>query len=253
MLLRRVMEHVRTQNWTAVFLDFIIVVVGVFIGIQVANWNEQRADNQRELTLLKALKVELIDSIRQTNTIVNAYKQVSESGIRAVSYLEEDASCKQDCVQIIVDFFHASQWQQIEVSLPTYQELLRNGWPQNREIFIAANGYIRRVTLNSGPFSESPTYRNLVRGLIPLPIHEPYWSTCFQLVNGEEVYISPCDLPITDEIAIKGLEAIANEPEVHRALVEWTGYVQSIGNLTDQNEAADTLLRLLDEEIKTRE
>jgi len=29
MLLRRMMQHVRTQNWFAVFLDFVIVVVGV--------------------------------------------------------------------------------------------------------------------------------------------------------------------------------------------------------------------------------
>lgn len=31
MILRRVMEHVRTQNWTAIAPDFVIVVVGVFI------------------------------------------------------------------------------------------------------------------------------------------------------------------------------------------------------------------------------
>ncbi|HUH00041.1 MAG TPA: hypothetical protein VMQ83_12835 [Gammaproteobacteria bacterium] len=29
MLLRRVIEHVKTQNWTAVALDFFIVVVGI--------------------------------------------------------------------------------------------------------------------------------------------------------------------------------------------------------------------------------
>ncbi len=40
MRLRRVTEHVKAQNWFAVGLDFVIVVVGVFIGIQVANWNE---------------------------------------------------------------------------------------------------------------------------------------------------------------------------------------------------------------------
>ncbi len=34
MLLRRVTEHVKTQNWFAVGLDFLIVVVGVYIGIQ---------------------------------------------------------------------------------------------------------------------------------------------------------------------------------------------------------------------------
>lgn len=42
MLPRRVIEHVKNQNWTAVALDFVIVVAGVFIGIQVSNWNDAR-------------------------------------------------------------------------------------------------------------------------------------------------------------------------------------------------------------------
>jgi len=44
MILRRVIDHVKSQNWTAIFLDFVIVVMGVFIGIQVSNWNAARAE-----------------------------------------------------------------------------------------------------------------------------------------------------------------------------------------------------------------
>ena len=56
MILRSVTKHVKDQNWFAVFIDFLIVVVGVFIGIQVANWNEGRAYNQQEAQLLSSLK-----------------------------------------------------------------------------------------------------------------------------------------------------------------------------------------------------
>ena len=38
MLFRRIKTHVKAENWFAVGIDFLIVVVGVFIGIQV--WNE---------------------------------------------------------------------------------------------------------------------------------------------------------------------------------------------------------------------
>ncbi|MEQ9505219.1 MAG: hypothetical protein RLO80_03035 [Hyphomonas sp.] len=49
MLLRRLTQHVRDQNWFAVGLDFVIVVIGVFVGLQVSNWNEARhTDSQRE-------------------------------------------------------------------------------------------------------------------------------------------------------------------------------------------------------------
>lgn len=57
MRLRRITEHVKAQNWTAVALDFFIVVVGVFIGIQVANWNEARGE--------KALAQRYVDQLSE--------------------------------------------------------------------------------------------------------------------------------------------------------------------------------------------
>ncbi len=59
MLLRRITEHVKAQNWFAVGLDFMIVIVGVFIGIQVANWNETRGDRHREAQILNEVAADL--------------------------------------------------------------------------------------------------------------------------------------------------------------------------------------------------
>lgn len=59
MILRSVMKHVRDQNWLAVVLDFLIVVVGVFIGIQVANWNDGQRDRENEALYMERLEQEL--------------------------------------------------------------------------------------------------------------------------------------------------------------------------------------------------
>ena len=59
MILRRVMQHVRDQNWFAVGIDFVIVVVGVFIGIQVANWNDGRKERAAEQRYLAELARDL--------------------------------------------------------------------------------------------------------------------------------------------------------------------------------------------------
>ena len=59
MILRRVAEHVKAQNWFAVALDFFIVVIGVFIGIEVANWNQARQDRQEERRYYGQLLVDL--------------------------------------------------------------------------------------------------------------------------------------------------------------------------------------------------
>jgi hypothetical protein len=58
MLLRRITQHVQNQNWFAVFIDFLIVVVGVFIGIQVANLNAVQQADSKEAVKLELLKTE---------------------------------------------------------------------------------------------------------------------------------------------------------------------------------------------------
>ena len=63
MILRRVIGHVRKQEWTAIAIDFVIVVVGVFIGVQVSNWNGAAAEQRRTALIVGALRQDLRDSI----------------------------------------------------------------------------------------------------------------------------------------------------------------------------------------------
>lgn len=58
MRLRRIIEHLKRQQWTAVALDLAITVIGVFIGIQVANWNDQRKESARAEAVLADLRDE---------------------------------------------------------------------------------------------------------------------------------------------------------------------------------------------------
>lgn len=54
MLLRRFQKHVSDQNWFAVTLDVIVVVVGIFLGLSATEWYENQ----------KALDAERADLIR---------------------------------------------------------------------------------------------------------------------------------------------------------------------------------------------
>lgn len=66
MILRRLTQHVKDQNWLAVWLDFLIVVLGVFIGIQVSNWNQERVARQEEAQWIERLTVEF-NEMQQRN------------------------------------------------------------------------------------------------------------------------------------------------------------------------------------------
>ena len=47
MSLRRVVQHFRKLEWTAIAIDLLIVIVGVFIGMQVSNWNVEREASRK--------------------------------------------------------------------------------------------------------------------------------------------------------------------------------------------------------------
>lgn len=55
MILRRVGHALRRQDWATVFVEVVIVIIGVFIGIQVANWNEGRKQRALERQYLERL------------------------------------------------------------------------------------------------------------------------------------------------------------------------------------------------------
>ncbi len=47
--------HLKAQNWTAIAIDFLIVVIGVFLGLQAQVWYAARADRAEERQLLMRL------------------------------------------------------------------------------------------------------------------------------------------------------------------------------------------------------
>ncbi|UPT64857.1 MAG: hypothetical protein M0D54_10400 [Hyphomonadaceae bacterium JAD_PAG50586_4] len=81
MLLRRVVAHLRKQEWTAVALDFLIVVLGVFVGLQVNNWNTARADRQAEREIIAAVA----DDIRREREELDVGRESALMSIRAAN------------------------------------------------------------------------------------------------------------------------------------------------------------------------
>lgn len=59
MIFRRIATHLGKQEWTAIAIDFVIVVLGVFLGLQASNWNEAAADRRAEAVYLSQLRGDL--------------------------------------------------------------------------------------------------------------------------------------------------------------------------------------------------
>ena len=85
MLLRRFTEHVRNQNWFAVVLDLIVVVVGIYIGLQADAWMSTKQDRDLEVEYLERLITDIEESIvAQQNNI-----QTFDEGSAAIDYIAE--------------------------------------------------------------------------------------------------------------------------------------------------------------------
>ncbi len=133
MLLRRITEHVKAQNWTAVALDFFIVVVGVFIGIQVSNWNDTQSSKAELRTSLERLDKEVSQNIGLIETVLALYEEKSgdmKLGREALNVCEYSPEGQAALERLFHDLTQDVQPNFITVSLAQiagqgrYQELL---------------------------------------------------------------------------------------------------------------------------------
>jgi hypothetical protein len=77
MILRRLAQAIREQNWFTVVLELAIVVIGILIGLQVDDWNQRRLEresDQRALTLfvdeLQLMREEADVDLRQVTAFM---------------------------------------------------------------------------------------------------------------------------------------------------------------------------------------
>jgi hypothetical protein len=90
MLIRRFSEHLREQNWFAVGLDFAVVVLGIFIGLQVADWNQARLDREEAAYHLNFLYTELNAEIVTAAERIERSEGLLEGSFQAAMLLTQD-------------------------------------------------------------------------------------------------------------------------------------------------------------------
>jgi hypothetical protein len=89
---RRVVEHLESQNWTAVVIELVIVVLGVFIGIQVSNWNDNRATERTAARFTEDLKTDLREEDWGYQLLISYNREVLENAEQTVNALEGNAA-----------------------------------------------------------------------------------------------------------------------------------------------------------------
>lgn len=83
MILRRFNEHVKQQNWFAVGLDLLVVVVGIYIGLQANAWMSGQRDREIEQEYLQRLLADMEASVQAQRVALDAF----DDSIDAIDYL----------------------------------------------------------------------------------------------------------------------------------------------------------------------
>ncbi len=124
MVVRRIREHVTAHNWFAVFVDLIIVIIGVFIGLQVSNWNAARIE-RGEARLYRAL---IVDDLRANEAELaerlQYYNQVRAHALAAMASIEGRAPRG---AAFLVDTYQATQVSPIRMERSAYDEMIASG------------------------------------------------------------------------------------------------------------------------------
>ncbi|MEM9898342.1 MAG: hypothetical protein AAF742_03080 [Pseudomonadota bacterium] len=202
MVLRRVIEHIQTQNWTAVALDFVIVVAGVFLGLQAQQWSEMRAEEERQKAYLLELRTEVLENnvIIEARSIYTA--QVVEAAAETLAYLNSDGECGEDCARVLVDAFHASQAWGSNISHLIADEMRRQGLPKPPALKRMVHRYYFHSEGLDSTLDNAADYRSEIRRVTPIGLMRQLWQACFRLdENRIETIVEDCLLDIAAEDA----------------------------------------------------
>jgi len=127
MILRRISKNLRSQNWFAVAVEFVIVVVGVFMGLQVQDWNEARKERIEEHALLSRLHVETVELLEtQREELVDLSERANIlTGVNPVLFSQEPlrAISNLECGRIVASHV----FRRSPDELPVLDEMLSTG------------------------------------------------------------------------------------------------------------------------------
>jgi hypothetical protein len=257
MFLRRIVEHLKTQSWTAVGLDLAIVILGVFLGTQVSNWNQERIEKRDTERLLLELRPALqafadyFDTAKPYYATSRAYSDTAFAG-----WLGDPAVSDK---QFVIAAYQASQVYSFGINGENWAAIF--GGERLRDIDNEGlrRGLTNLMTFNYDQIDQiavATPYRQHVRQVIPVEIQDAIRAECTDKpIRGSLLVLelpSTCDLDLPESAFAAGAAALRTEPELvgelrwHRAAV-----AAFLSNLAVMDRQTRQLQQAIDKTVKT--
>ena len=184
MILRRFSQALKEQNWPAIWIEFVLLVAGVFLGIQVSNWNQQRT-------------IDVVANARATMDALEGRAALSNEALLIAAY-------------------RATQYSEYVQYRATYDELTSTGNMgriadlQLRK--MATEIYATQLYDNVKNEGINSAYRVAFRMRIPSDVQRALVSSCGDRnahINNYESIKKPLDYPCTTGLPRQTIDSAA--------------------------------------------
>ena len=241
-IVRRTVAKLRGQDWTAVVIELLVVVLGVFLGVQASNWNGDREQDRKSAVFTERLKTDLRAEAWNVEMQIGYHEQVQADARRAADALSGRAPLSD--VALLVAAFRATQYNDNVRQRATYDELTSTG-----ELGLIRDYALRKLAMNvyttqvfdwfTDEGRASP-YRAAFRRRVPYRVQTALETTCGDRVvpSGNYADIAtkldyPCRVEVPPAEVAAAATALRSDPEMLQLLNQRiVDLGTNIGNLT---------------------
>jgi len=153
-----------------VAIDLAIVVVGVFLGIQASNWNEDRHNRRIAGTYLDRIRRDLASDVDQLRQHEDYWHASADAGDRALQFAENGRLDRNEWTTLL-DFYDAAQIWNYVSNDATYNEMLSAGrldLLHDSDLKAGLGEYYVGTRSNAHVlFDTLPSYRENIRATVP--------------------------------------------------------------------------------------
>jgi hypothetical protein len=249
---RRLYQHIQSHNWFAVAVDFLIVVIGVFVGIQVSNWNAGRMERRAARTYVERIREDIDASANSIGNMLTYYQTVKQHALAALAAFDRpEAELDQ---QFLVDAYQASQILMRSVERSTYDEILSAGAMNSIpdvEVRRRLANFYKNVDAIEELMRYVPPYRETLRRYLPYAVQSAIFERCDDVasVNARGFVSSTlperCDLGLPAEAIASGIAAIRTAElklDLARRLADLDTKLKNYQRLVDRGASLDRFL-----------
>jgi hypothetical protein len=226
-MLHRLVGHLRKQDWTLITIELVIVVLGVFIGMQVQDWNADRQARARAQVFAARLRDDVEYERWHYEYMQQYYQEVLLNARHAVDALSGDAPLPDE--QLLISAYRGTQYLFLVRQRATYDELVSTGTigliddAKLRSTAVAVfNDELLNTIQANGIASD---YRKEFRRTVPAAVQHALLQNCgdrevdtgnFQKMAGSIDY--PCALGLPAQEIAEAARMLEANPAILPAL-----------------------------------